>query len=96
MQIVTCLSSQVLRILWDNSPADKDVFVAFDGSDNLHTFLVNPDDTDGISCKRLGQTKVGAGQFPVLLLAGEVSLQVRNSPPGSVVERVPIHGRVFI
>ena len=66
---------QMLKLLWDQSPADKDVFVAFDGNDSLHTFLVNPDDNEGITCTRLGQTKVGAGQVPALMLSGEVSLQ---------------------
>ena len=65
----------MLKLLWDQSPADKDVFVAFDGSDALHTFLVNPDGNEGISCVKLGQTKVGAGQVPALLLSGEVTLQ---------------------
>ena len=49
--------------------------MAFDGSDALHTFLVNPDGNEGISCVKLGQTKVGAGQVPALLLSGEVTLQ---------------------
>ena len=66
---------QMLKLLWDQSPADKDVFVAFDGNDTLHTFLVNPDGNEGISCAKLGQTKVGAGQVPALLLSGEVTLQ---------------------
>ena len=65
----------MLKLLWDQSPADKDVFVAFDGNDALHTFLVNPDGNEGISCVKLGQTKVGAGQVPALLLSGEVTLQ---------------------
>ena len=64
------------KILWDSSVADKDVFVAFDG-DQLHTFLVNPEDSEGISCSSLGKTKVPAGQFPVLLFGGEVSLQTQ-------------------
>ncbi len=65
------------KILWDNSPADKDVFVVYDGTE-LHTFLVNPDDTEGISCVRLGKTKIGSGQHPALLLSGEMSLQTSS------------------
>ena len=65
------------KILWDNSITDKDVFIAFDG-DDMHTFLVNPDDVDGTSCTTLGKTKVASGQFPILLFGGEVSMQTQS------------------
>ena len=39
----------------------RDTFVAYDG-DFLYTFLVNPDDSEGISVTNLGKTRVPTGE----------------------------------
>lgn len=65
------------KLIWDSSVTDKDVFIAFDG-DNMHTYLVKPDDVEGATCTCLGQTSVPAGQQPILLFGGEVSLQTQS------------------
>lgn len=82
--IVRDFPDKVQKVLWDNSLTDKDVFLAFDG-DHVHTFLVNPDDTEGISCRNLGKTKIPTGQFPILLFSGELSLQTQS---GKLVKQV--------
>lgn len=67
-------------VLWDNSITDKDIFAVLDNNNVIHTYIVNPDDVDegGTSVTCLGQTKVPAGQHPVLLFGGEVSLQTQS------------------
>ena len=40
-------------ILWDQSPADKDVVVAFDG-ESLHTFIIDMDNVAGPAVTYLG------------------------------------------
>ncbi len=77
MTLIKGLPDKVKKVLWDSSVPDKDVFVAFDG-DHMHTFLLNPDDADGASCSCLGKTKVPAGQFPILLFGGEMSMQTQS------------------
>ena len=42
-------------ILWDESPADKEVMVAFDG-EALHTFIVDMDNVGGPSATYLGKS----------------------------------------
>ena len=67
-------------VLWDNSITDKEIFVVHDNNNDLHTYIINPDDVEegGASVLCLGQTKVPQGQHPVLLFGGEVSLQTQS------------------
>jgi hypothetical protein len=41
-------------LLWDQSPGDKEVVVAYDG-DSLHTFLLDLDNVAGASVPALGK-----------------------------------------
>ena len=75
--IIREFPDKLRKIIWDSSITDKDVFIAFDG-DDMHTFLVNAEGIDGMSCTSLGKTKVPAGQFPILLFGGEASMQTQS------------------
>jgi hypothetical protein len=43
-------------LLWDQSPGDKEVVVAYDG-DSLHTFLLDLDNVAGASVPALGKCR---------------------------------------
>ena len=78
--VIRAFPENVKSVMWDNSVTDKDIFVALDGNNVLHTFIVHPEDVEegGTSVKCLGQTKVPLGQHPILLFGGEVSLQTQS------------------
>ncbi len=46
-------------MLWDQSPSDKEVVVAYDG-DRLHTFLLDLDNVAGPSVDALGRYNYSA------------------------------------
>jgi hypothetical protein len=46
--------SRTKLLLWDQSPGDKEVVVAYDG-DSLHTFLLDLDNVAGASVPALGK-----------------------------------------
>ena len=71
------LPESTKKILWDQSPMDKDKLIAYDG-EAMHTFILDLDNVSGATVTHLGQTKVPLGQFPILLYAGEVSLQTQS------------------
>lgn len=78
--VIRSFPENVKTVLWDNSITDKDVFVVLDNNNDMHTFIINPDDVEegGASVVCLGKTKVPQGQHPVLLFGGEVSLQTQS------------------
>ena len=45
-------------VLWDQSPGDKEVVVAYDGDSCLHTFLLDLDNVAGASVPALGTSKL--------------------------------------
>ncbi|XP_023331956.1 WD repeat-containing protein 19 [Eurytemora carolleeae] len=69
--------SSTKLILWDQSPLDKDVLVAYDG-EALHTLILDLDNVSGSTTTSLGMTRVPLGQYPVLLYSGEMSLQTQS------------------
>ena len=65
------------NIFWDQSPMDKDTLVTYDG-ESVHTFMLDLDSVTGPEAACLGSTKIPLGQHPVLVYAGEVSLQTQS------------------
>ena len=60
LMIIRSFPENVKSVLWDNSVTDKEIFVVLDNNNNMHTFIINPDDVEegGASVSCLGQTKV--------------------------------------
>ena len=75
--LVRELPASTKLILWDQSPADKEVLVGYDG-ETLHTFIVDMDNVAGPSVTFLGMTRIPLGQHPILVFSGEVSLQTQS------------------
>jgi hypothetical protein len=60
--VINRISLPVCRtklMLWDQSPSDKEVVVAYDG-DRLHTFLLDLDNVAGPSVDALGRYNYSA------------------------------------
>lgn len=80
LMVIRSFPENVKTVLWDNSVTDKEIFVVLDGHNDMHSFIISPDDVEegGASVHWLGKTKVPQGQHPVLLFAGDVSLQTQS------------------
>ncbi|XP_014256519.1 WD repeat-containing protein 19 [Cimex lectularius] len=60
--------------LWDQCPADRNVFIAFD-STTVYTFVHIRDSIDGPKIEKVGETKLPVDQIPLLLQRGSITLQ---------------------
>lgn len=80
LMVIRSFPENTKTVLWDNSITDKDIFAVLDNNNDMHTYIINPDDVEegGASVMSLGKTKIPQGQHPVLLFGGEVSLQTQS------------------
>ena len=79
LMIIRSFPENVKSVLWDNSVTDKEIFVVLDNNNNMHTFIINPDDVEegGASVSCLGQTKVP--QVNILIQDKIVSLSFKTT-----------------
>ncbi|XP_043247202.1 WD repeat-containing protein 19-like isoform X3 [Amphibalanus amphitrite] len=65
---------QALGVLWENYPLDRNVFIAWDRT-TISTFVYTRENIDGAVVDMVDTTPLPAGQSPLLLYNGEVTLQ---------------------
>ncbi|KAK9508924.1 hypothetical protein O3M35_006365 [Rhynocoris fuscipes] len=81
MLLIPEFPSTIVGVLWDISPDDRNVFIAFD-TKVLITFIHLRDSIDGARVSKIGETKLPIDQTPLVLRRGVVTLK---TPGGKLV-----------
>ncbi|BET02082.1 WD repeat domain 19 [Nesidiocoris tenuis] len=74
MSLIYDFPPTTVGVLWDQHPADRNIFITFDSSSAV-TFVHVRDSIDGPRIEKVGETKLPLEQIPLTLQRGVVTLQ---------------------
>ncbi|XP_014276394.1 WD repeat-containing protein 19 isoform X2 [Halyomorpha halys] len=77
-------SESAIGVLWDQTEKDKNVFIVYDAQ-TISTYIYIRDTLDGTEIRKLGETKLGIDQYPLVLHNGLVIL---HTPGGKLANLV--------
>ncbi|KAG1659031.1 WD repeat-containing protein 19 [Nymphon striatum] len=75
--LVPDLASNVVSVIWESWPPDKNIFIVYD-REYIYTYIHRVETIEGPQINLLGQTNLPPNQFPKMLDNGEVLCQTQS------------------